>query len=497
MTTHDQNKPETFFVTTPIYYINDRPHIGHAYSTIAADTLARYWRKVLGAENVKFSTGTDENSKKTIEAAKEADKELHEYTDEMAAVWRGTWDKLGISYDDFIRTSEPRHTKAAQHLVQAIYDAGDVTKGAYEGPYCFRCEAFYKDDELVAGEDGKQNCCPVHKKPIEVVSEENYFFDLPKYAKQIRELIVSGEFEIQPESRRNEVLSFIDQGLEPISISRANQEIGIPLPFDTGQRTYVWVEALINYLTVAGYPEAGYERWWQNVTHIVGKDIIKFHCIIWPAMLLSAGVGLPKRVFAHGFFTIDGEKISKSLGNSIDPVELADKYGTDALRYYLLREIPFGADGNFSTERFADVYTSDLANGIGNLTRRIAVLIDKNYDASYSTGDEKHKAQLTKAESKIASNLERLAFDRALAGINGEVQATNLHLQETQPWELIKSDKQAAQAALNTSAQTEVWLSQVLKPFLPSSAEKISHTFHKGNITLDESILFPRVEKTD
>jgi methionyl-tRNA synthetase len=477
--------PESFYVTTPIYYINDRPHIGHAYSTIAADTLARYWREKIGAENVLFSTGTDENSKKTIEAATAAGQDIDAYTTEMAAVWQGTWDKLGISYDQFIRTSEPRHTAAAQHLVQKIYDAGDVTKGSYEGPYCFRCEAFYKEDELVDG------CCPVHKKDVEVVSEENYFFDLPKYAEQLKQVIQSGELEIQPASRRNEVLSFIEQGLEPISISRANQEIGIPLPFDSSQRTYVWVEALINYLTVAGYPEQGYEKWWSNVTHIVGKDIIKFHCIIWPAMLLSAGVGLPKRVFAHGFFTINGEKISKSLGNAIDPIELAATYGTDALRYYLLREIPFGTDGNFSTERFADVYNSDLANTLGNLVQRTASMLARYNDGKYTHVERRELSVDT-------SYLEALAFDKYLhTTLDSYASQNNQYLEQEKPWEIAKTDLSAAIQALSSVATEVAASAGPLKAVLPKTAKKIAETFHDGEVDTTVGILFPRVEKAE
>ncbi len=482
MTTHD-HPAKTFFITTPIYYINDRPHIGHAYSTIAADTLARYWRAQLGPENVKFSTGTDENSKKTEEAAREAGKAIANYTNEMADVWRGTWDKLNISYDDFIRTSELRHKRAAQHLVQAIYDAGDVTKGTYEGPYCFRCEAFYKEDELIDG------CCPVHKKDVEIVSEENYFFDLPKYTDQVRQAIVSGEFDVQPQARRNEVLSFIDQGLEPISISRANQEIGIPLPFDATQRTYVWVEALINYLTVAGYPDEGYTKWWDNVTHIVGKDIIKFHCIIWPAMLLSAGVKLPKRIFAHGFFTIDGEKISKSLGNAIDPVELAERYGTDALRYYLLREIPFGADGNFSNDRFREVYASDLANTLGNLVQRTAAMLVRYNDGDYAVS--------LRREGDVETNtLKSLAFDKYLQALFEHYGTqNNQYLEQEKPWEKAKVDLSAAVQALSEVATELADLPRALGPVLPQTAEKLGQIFSGGQVDTSVGVLFPRVDE--
>lgn len=474
------NTPSKFFVTTPIYYINDRPHVGHAYSTIAADVLARYWRQKLGDENVLFSTGTDENSKKTIEAAREANQDVTAYTEEMAAVWQKTWDSLGISYDDFIRTSEPRHTTAVQDLVTKIHQAGDISKGVYEGPYCFRCEAFYKDDELVEG------LCPIHKKEVELVKEDNYFFDLPKYSQQLLKLIQSGEFEIQPESRRNEVLSFIEQGLEKISISRANQDIGIELPFDSSQKTYVWVEALINYLTVAGYPADSYTDWWANVTHIVGKDIIKFHCIIWPAMLLSAGLGLPKRVFVNGFFTIDGEKISKSIGNVIDPVTLVAEYGNDALRYYILREIPFGSDGNFSTDRFAELYETELGNNLGNLVQRVAVMLTK-----YAGG------QLTDYDKPpvpdVSKHIENFEFSQAWQALQKFFDSLNARLEQEQPWKVAKENPLKAAQILSEVAGALLAVEPVLRPLIPESAAKIRATFADGQVDSSIGVLFPRI----
>ena len=482
MTTNSPSH-DKFYVSTPIYYINDRPHIGHAYSTIAADSLARYWRSKLGAKNVLFSTGTDENSKKTIEAAHDAGQDIAAYTNDMATLWRSTWDKLGISYDQFIRTSDAQHKVSVDQLVTKIHEAGDISKGQYEGPYCFRCEAFYKTDELVDG------LCPIHKKDVEIVKEDNYFFDLPKYADQLKELITSGEFEIQPVSRRNEVLAFIDRGLEPISISRANQEIGLVLPFDGTQKIYVWVEALINYLTAAGYPDKSYSDWWQNVTHIVGKDIIKFHCIIWPAMLLSAGVGLPKRVFAHGFFTIDGEKISKSLGNSIDPIELAEKYGTDALRYYLLREIPFGTDGNFSTDRFAQVYASELANNLGNLTQRIAVMLTKYAPDTKLDMTKKHPSA-----GSLDRAIENLEFASLAQELQRHFDRLNTRLEKEKPWTIAKSDPKLAGEIIIKIAEELISVMPWLTILLPETAEKLSQTFADGQVNLSVGVLFPRVE---
>lgn len=476
------NKPSKFYVTTPIYYINDRPHVGHAYSTIAADTLARYWRESIGAENVRFSTGTDENSKKTIEAAADAGQDIGSYTNEMAKVWQSTWDSLDISYDDFIRTSEPRHKKAVEELVSKIHAAGDITKGSYEGPYCFRCEAFYREDELIGDKD-----CPVHKKPVEMVQEDNYFFDLPKYSQRLKTAIESGELEILPQSRRNEVLAFIDRGLEKISISRANQDIGLELPFDRSQKIYVWVEALINYLTVAGYPDEGYQDWWQNVTHIVGKDIIKFHCIIWPAMLMSAGLTMPKRVFAHGFFTIDGEKISKTTGNTIDPIEVKRVYGNDPLRYYLLREIPFGTDGDYSQDRFRVVYESELANDLGNLVQRVATMIVKYCEGAYD-------AHEIEGEMWVPEKIINLQFDDALRDIFAIISDQNQKIEQAKPWQLVKTDGPAVKKLMDELASEILWAANRLEPFLPDTAEKIKATFKDGRIDTEVGILFPRID---
>lgn len=476
------NKPSKFYVTTPIYYINDRPHVGHAYSTIAADTLARYWRGSIGGDNVKFSTGTDENSKKTIEAAAGAGQDIAAYTDKMAKVWQSTWDSLDISYDDFIRTSDPRHQEAVEHLVTRVYEAGDITKGSYEGPYCFRCEAFYREDELIGGKD-----CPVHKKPVEMVQEDNYFFDLPKYSQKLKEVIESGELEILPQSRRNEVLAFIDRGLEKISISRANQDIGLELPFDRSQKIYVWVEALINYLTVAGYPNEDYEDWWRNVTHVVGKDIIKFHCIIWPAMLMSAGIAIPRRVFAHGFFTIDGEKISKTTGNTIDPIEVKNVYGNDALRYYLLREIPFGTDGDYSQDRFKVVYESELANDLGNLVQRVATMIVKYCEGSYRVHAVKH-------ETGIAEKVASLQFDDALRDIFAIISDQNQKIEQSKPWQLVKTDGVAVRKLMDELVSEILWVANQLAPFLPETAAKIKATFKDGKVDTSVGILFPRID---
>lgn len=481
-----KNLPKNkFYVTTTIYYINDKPHIGHAYTNIAADVLARYYRKKIGKQNVLFSTGTDENSKKTIEAAKEAGKEIQKYIDDSAKVWKTTWQKLDIEFNDFIRTTEERHAISVQHFISQIYknNSDDIYKGVYEGKYCFRCETFYKDDELVDG-----LCCPVHKKPVENIKEENYFFKLSKYQDRLKQYILDNPDFIQPQSRKNEVLAFIERGLEDISISRANQSIGIELPFDKSQKTYVWVDALVNYLTVAGYPKKGYEEWWSNVHHIIGKDIIKFHCIIWPALLMSAGVQPPRQVFAHGFFTINDEKISKSLGNAIDPVELAQKYGNDALRYFLLREITFGADGDFSMQRFHDVYHSDLANNLGNLVSRLATMLTKYNDATYQPAKVAY-------DFEIEDDMQGLAFHSALATLFSRLDGLNTAIEDNKPWELFKKDPAKTAEVLNSITAELLLVTQYLEPFLPETTKKIQKVFNKdGKVDAAVGILFPRIE---
>lgn len=473
----------SYYVTTPIYYINDVPHIGHAYSTIAADVLARYYRKELGKDNVKFVTGTDENSQKTIEAANEAGLELEDYTKQTADKWKAVWDKLNISYDRFIRTTNKDHIKTVQAILQKVYETGDIYKGVYEGKYCFRCEAYYKDDELIDG-----ICCPVHKKEVDTLKEENWFFKLSKYQDQILEHIKNNPKFIQPNTRRNEILAFIrDKGLEDFSISRSSQDWGIRLPFDKSQVAYVWFDALLNYVTAAGYGRGEFNKWWPANLHIVGKDIIKFHCLYWPGMLMSAGLELPEQVFAHGFFTIDGEKISKSLGNSVNPIELSEKYGNDALRYFLLREIPFGTDGDFSFERFGIVYETELGNKLGNLVARVVAMLTK-----YNNG--KYVVSKLETNLSLADYITDLKFDVYLGAIIKRAEELNALIEETKPWELVKTDPDKVVEVLSVIANELIALGQYLEPFLPDTSTKIAKTFVGGKVDKSVGILFPRIE---
>ncbi len=461
------NKEKKFFVTTPIYYINDVPHIGHAYATFAADILARYHRQI--GDETFFLTGTDENSQKTVLAAEKANKDVVVYTDELARKWQETWKKLGLSNDDFIRTTENRHKKVVVEFFEKIENAGDLYKGKYEGLYCVGHEAFLKKEDL-----DEKGFCPDHKTKPEHLVEENYFFKLSKYQNQIEELFEKNPEFVQPKERFNEIYNFVKTGLQDISVTRQSQKWGIPAPNDPSQVIYVWFDALINYLS------ADPEKWPADL-HIVGKDIIRFHAVIWPAMLLSAGYRLPKKIFAHGFFTIDGQKISKSLGNAIDPLKIAAEYGVDALRYFLFKEIPFGNDGDFSPERLREVYNSDLANGLGNLVARVAKLAEKS-------GFE-FKDQEQSVDEETGDLIERLRFQKALEHIWSKYRALDLFLEKEKPWELKEEKK--LKSVLDHSVSEIIKANALLKPFLPETAEKIEKQFLQSKISSSDA-LFPR-----
>lgn len=459
-----------FFVTTPIYYVNDIPHIGHAYATFAADILARYHRQK--GDSTFFLTGTDENSQKTVQSAEKAGKAVEAYADETAKIWQSTWEKLGISNDDFIRTTESRHKKLVTKIFTKINEAGDIYKGRYVGLYCVGHEAFLKEEDL--DENGE---CPDHKKKPDKITEENYFFRLSKYQDRLLGHFKKNPGFVQPVERYNEVVSFIKGGLQDISVTRATQKWGITAPVDEKHVVYVWFDALINYIS------AGPSKWPADL-HIIGKDILRFHAVIWPAMLLSAGYELPKKVFAHGFFTINGQKISKSLGNAIDPLVIANEYGVDALRYFLFKEIPFGNDGDFSFERLKEVYNSDLANGLGNLVSRVAKLAEKS-------GLE---FELTNSSDKIldeewAKALEELRFDLALRRIWLDISIVDKHIEHHTPWN--QKDKTKLKTILQSEVNDLREIAQRLKPFLPETSEKITKQFLQRKIT-STNALFPR-----
>ncbi len=468
-----------YYVTTPIYYINAKAHIGHAYTTIAADVLARYHRQQ--GDEVLFSVGTDENSQKTVKAAESAGQSVGEYADAMALNWKEVWDRLDISYDRFIRTTEDLHQHSVNALFQRLKAQGDIYKDTYSGLYCEGCEGFLRKTDLVDG------LCPDHQKPPQEIEEENYFFALSRYQDRLLEYINENPDFIKPESRRNEVVAFITRGLDDFSISREGGGWGMPYPDDSTHTIYVWVEALINYLTVAGYPNEGYEKYWPADVHLVGKDIIKFHCVYWPALLMSAGLPLPETVMANGFLNVGGTKISKSIGNVIDPLQLADEYGPDALRYILLKGTPFGQDGDFTMERFEAIYNSDLADDLGNLVSRVAAMIAKYQGGLIGVdGDAAHDT------NKFHEAIENFQFEKALEEISVFTKDLNLYIEQEKPWEVAKEDSEHLQEILGYLATNIVHLAHLLEPFMPQTAAKISNMFSTGKLEQSEGTLFPK-----
>ncbi|HEY5541054.1 MAG TPA: methionine--tRNA ligase, partial [Coriobacteriia bacterium] len=438
---------QSFYLTTPIYYVNSVPHLGTAYTTIAADTLARYRR--LRGDDVWFLTGLDEHGQKVGQAAEANGVSPQEWVDQVAEKFRETWKMLDISNDDFIRTTEPRHERGVQEFLKAIYEHGDIYQGTYEGWYCVPCETYYTEDQL-----HEDHTCPQCSRNVEFVREDNYFFKLSAYQDRLLEYYEDNPDFIQPETRRNEVLSFVKSGLRDLSISRANVKWGIPLPFDDGHTVYVWFDALINYITAIGYGDPSkaeeFAHRWPAQFHFVGKDIIRFHCVIWPAMLMAAGMAVPQRVFAHGFLLTKGEKMSKSKGNAIAPADLVAKFGVDAYRYYFLREVQFGADGSISLESMVQRYNGDLANDWGNLVSRLFNMVGK-----YCGGlvpDPSAAPELTEHDAELKAIAESLfdTFDGCMAELDyvGAIEAsweiikrTNRYIEDSAPWNLAKSEE--------------------------------------------------------
>lgn len=473
-----------FYLTTPIYYVNDKPHIGHTYTTVVADTLARFHR-LLG-EDVRLVTGTDENSQKNVQAMEKAgEKDINAYLDRMSGEWRKTWTDLGISIDDFIRTTEARHLAGVERFWNAVKKGGDIYEGEYEGWYCSGCEAFKTESEIANGR------CILHpNRELEHIKEKNYFFKLTAYREDLLKLYERPDF-VMPEARRNEIRNYVKDHLADVSVSREASAlpIGIPVPGDDSQRIYVWFDALLNYMTAVGYgtDDDLFEQYWPADLHLVGKDIIKFHCALWPAMLMSAAKNdkllrnkdgspkLPTQVYAHGFFTIDGQKISKSLGNAVDPRELIPTYGFDAVRYYLLREIPFGEDGDFSRERLAERYTSDLGNTLGNLVNRAVAMSRKYFDGKVP--DAKPKKALLEGVDVAAENAVeayRVArCDQALVAIWASVASANKYIEDMKPFKLIKEDPEKTAEVLYAVLEACRWYAWLIRPALPETSDKI------------------------
>ena len=430
--------PGRFYVTTPIYYVNDAPHIGHAYPTITADALSR-WHRLLGDETW-FLTGTDEHGLKVAQSAEASGRTPQEQADVNSARFREAWESLDIAYDDFIRTTEPRHHLATQTLLQRAYDNGFIELDSYEGPYCVSCEAYYNESELLEG-----GLCPIHKRPVETFKEENYFFRLSRFTDRIVEWVNSSPDVVTPESKRNEVLGFIRGGLDDVSITRTSLSWGVPVPWASGHVFYVWYDALINYATAVGYgsDRARFELWWPAVHHIVGKDIIRFHCVYWPALLMAAGEQPPAHVHVHGFLLVGGEKMSKTGLTQIAPADLLPQFGVDGLRYHLLRDQPFGPDGDFSHEGMVARYNADLANNFGNLASRVITVVDRKCGGiGPAPSPSSRLAPLAATAVADAANAwDRVAPSEALDATWRLIRDTNAYLEEREPWKLDPGDE--------------------------------------------------------
>jgi methionyl-tRNA synthetase len=461
-----------FYVTTPIYYVNDAPHIGHAYTTVTADALAR-WHRLLG-DDVFFLTGTDEHGLNVQRKAEANGLTPREQADRTSERFKQAWRLIDVAYDDFIRTTEPRHARAVQQLLQRIYDNGDIELGTYEGPYCVSCEAYYSESELV---DGR---CPIHGRPVELFKEENYFFKLSRYEKPLLEWYASHPECIQPEMRRNEALGLVRQGLQDISISRTSIRWGVPVPWDDDHVFYVWYDALVNYLTAIDYgrDQGRFEAWWPVVHHLIGKDIVRFHCVYWPAMLLAAGIEPPHRIHVHGYLLVGGEKMSKTRLNQIAPAELVDelglgKFGVDAFRHHFLRDTPFGPDGEFSHEGMVARYNADLANNFGNLLSRVSTVVAKKCGGVGPAPQEASPLSVVAASAcaAAADAWQRVAPNEALDATWRLVRETNAYLEANEPW---KADcGPALQAVMGDALEALRIVTVLASPAMPSACAEV------------------------
>ena len=470
---------KSFYLTTPIYYVNDAPHIGHAYTTVAGDVLTR-WHRQRG-ESVWFLTGTDEHGQKVMRTAEQNNVAPQAWVDRLVQeAWKPNWQQLNIANDDFIRTTEPRHTERVQKFLQSLKDSGHIYAGKYEGPYCVGCEEFKLPGDLIDA-DGEK-LCPIHSKPIELVNENNWFFKLSAFVEPLLQHYRENPDACQPESARNEVISFLEGGVTDLSISRSTFDWGIPVPWDTDQVVYVWFDALLNYATAVGLTDAPdseggkkFAQTWPADVHLVGKDILRFHAVIWPAMLMAAGLAVPKKVFAHGWLLVGGEKMSKSKLTGIAPSDITDHFGVDAFRYYFLRAIPFGSDGSFSWEDMSARYTSELANDFGNLASRLAAMIEKYCEGkvpAVAAGAELAQA-LNATVAKADTAMVALDFQGGINAVMDFCKKVNGYVTEKEPWILAKdpANKAELEEVLYNTAESLRALAVLLHPVMPATTE--------------------------
>ena len=473
-----------FYITTAIDYPNNRPHIGTAFEKIGADVQARFQR--MEGESVHFLMGNDEHAAKVDQRAEEMGQDTQSYVNGMAVQFKEVWKNLDVSNDDFIQTSEQRHKLGCQQFLQRVYDAGDIYKSSYEGMYCEGCEDFKTERDLV---DGK---CPDHStRPIKHLQEENYFFALSKFQDRLLSFYADNPRFIQPETRRNEILNLVKSGLQDVSITRRGLKWGIDVPFDSQQKIYVWFDALLNYITAIGYgsDEDRFRKWWPAEVHVIGKDITRFHCALWPAMLMSAGIPLPRRVFAHGFVYQKGEKISKTLGNIVDPIDLSERFGSDAFRYYFMRECPFGDDGDFTYDRFTALFNSDLANNLGNLYSRTVNMCQRYFDGeltetaglaqSLERSEIYASVNMVEVIEQIIQHMESCEYHLVLTKIWQQIlDPANRYIEQQKPFELAKSDLSSCKRVLVNLVSVLGVAAILIKPFMPRSGNRVYHTFN-------------------
>ncbi len=464
-----------FYITTPIYYVNSDPHVGSAYTTIIADIIARY-KRMMGYD-VFFLTGTDEHGQKILQAATNAGKDPQSFCDELAGRFKKLWKKLGITNDGFIRTTDQDHMKVVQYFVKKMMENGDLYKGEYKGWYCVPCESYWNEEEI-----GAERLCPSCGRELKYITEENYFFRLSKYTDALLEHYRNHPEFVQPDFRRNEMLKILEGGLKDLSITRTTFKWGVPMPDDPEHVIYVWVDALINYISAIGYPfdTEKFNRYWPADLHLIGKEINRFHSIVWPAMLISVGLPLPKTVFAHGWLTVDGQKISKSLGNAIDPSYFVEKYGNDVLRFYLLRDINFGKDGDFSEKNLVNRLNSDLANDYGNLLHRTLAMLEKHYSSvlpepkEHDEIDERFKEDVMQRVKEYEKLMEEYSLTQAVEKILEILMLSNKYFDEKRPWILAKQkDFSRLSTVLYNTCEALMKVAVMFSPIMPDSSREV------------------------